>query len=300
MLSMKHLRMMAIFAKVAETGSFKQAAEQLDMVPSVVSKQVRDLENELGLQLIFRSTRSIRLSEVGKTFLVSCNRMLKEAETGFNRVTQQSSALKGSLNITLPTVFICEGFSQFIMQFKQQYPDIQLGLDFNDATRDLIRDNFDMALHIGELEDSQLFAKRIISTQGWVCASSQFNAEMTQLTTPLDLQTIKGVLIPGFVKGIDFTPALTMQPRQTIKPLDYISATNGAFIRMSLNHQPSWAIFPDFVIQEDINSGRLIRLLPDWIVSSTALYAVTPSQLTRLPLAEVFVSEIMAFFNPSS
>lgn len=290
-MNINQLRMMAVFAKVAETASFKQAAEQLAMVPSVVSKQISDLEAQLGTQLLHRSTRSVRLSEQGQIFLKACNKMLQAAEQGFADLSQQRTQPSGHLRLTIPSVLSSDTFAAFVMRFQQSYPEVLLDIDCSDDKKDLIRDHFDLALHIGELPNSQLFGQLLFRTHGIICTHTKYQNLIDAIQHPHDLYQWYGLLLPNLAKGFTLTQhhsGVTL----AIKPPKTTRINTGSLIQNSLKYAPVWSIFPDFAIQKLIKQGTLYRLLPDWYVVADALYAISTAQLTRLPLAHLFVTAL--------
>jgi DNA-binding transcriptional LysR family regulator len=283
------LRMMAIFAKIAETGSFKMASEQLDMTPSVISKCMSDLEKELGLQLLHRSTRSLRVSEAGKPFLEACNQMLQIAHEGLTQVTASHEQPKGLLRITIPSALINEGFASFLAHFQKRYPLIDLDIDCSDERRDLIRERYDLALHIGKSPDSQLFAQSLFKTKGIICAHSSQTEMINAIQSPADLNHWPAALLPSLSGGFELCHHDSEIAKHPIKSQKTMCINSGTLIRFCLSSQSAWGVFLDFNVHQALQSGVLKRLLPNWFITADALYAITPAPLGRLPLAKLFV-----------
>ncbi|MCG9554509.1 LysR family transcriptional regulator [Vibrio sp. Isolate31] len=151
---LNQLRQIVIFAKTVEHGSFRKAAKALHLSPSVVSHHIAKLEEQLGVALLYRSTRKISLTSDGETLLVSAHAMIEAAEDFLNVATKQSAQLMGELSVALPAVLQRTDFVNHIGAFAQLHPNVNIRLDFSDLQRDLVKDGIDVAIRMGSLEDA--------------------------------------------------------------------------------------------------------------------------------------------------
>ena len=147
---------MPIFARVVEEQSFSAAALALGLSKAAVSKNIARLEAQLGARLLNRTTRSLSLTEAGRTFYEGCQRALAEAEAAQRAVGDLAAGPRGTLRISAPMSFGQRHFMPAVADFMTLYPDIDLGLELTDRKVDLVEEGFDFALRIGEMPDSSL------------------------------------------------------------------------------------------------------------------------------------------------
>ena len=166
-----HLRAMAVFATVAETGSFSGAARKLGLSASVVSHHVTVLERHLDTPLLYRTTRRLSLTDAGRKLAGSANDMLAAAEQGFGLIGQQSDSPTGSLKITAPAVLQYARFITRLSTFAKHFPRVEISISFSDRRLNLVAEGYDLAFRIGKLEDSTLIARKLVDGQQVLCAS---------------------------------------------------------------------------------------------------------------------------------
>src|SRR6185437_2160385 len=150
------LRALAIFAKVVEAGSFRSAANALKLSPSVVSHHVAQLEERLGVALLYRSTRQLSLTSEGEKLFNSAKTMLSAAEEGLNSLAFRATEPIGKLNLTVPAMLTKSLLVADIIAFAKTFPKVVLSINFSDIQQELIREGIDLAIRIGDLKDSTL------------------------------------------------------------------------------------------------------------------------------------------------
>lgn len=158
---MLKLDLMAIFAHVAQSGSFTAAALQLGLPKSTVSQRVAELEERLGLRLLHRSTRKLSLTEAGRIYLEHCQAMLDEAGAADAAVSILRDAPAGVLRITAPEASGLKLMPPLLAAFKRAYPQVEVQLTVTDAHLDLVAERIDVALRTGQLRDSSFISRRI-------------------------------------------------------------------------------------------------------------------------------------------
>ena len=155
------LRAIAIFARVAEEGSFSAAGRALRLSTSVVSQHVSNLEQDLGVTLLYRSTRAISLTTEGQTLLSSAKQMLAAARQGLEDITIAGDEPVGALKITMPGFVRESAFEKALWSFARQHRSIAITLRSGDEQRDLIKEGYDLALRLGKMRDSTLRSKKV-------------------------------------------------------------------------------------------------------------------------------------------
>jgi LysR family transcriptional regulator for bpeEF and oprC len=165
---------MQIFVRVVEKGSFSSVAKERGIGQPAVSKQISSLENELGTELIHRTSRTISLTDAGRDFYESALRILDDFESATSRIGRGQTSPRGLIRVTAPPTFARLHMVSKLAGFFASYPDIAVELAASDGPATMIEDGFDLAIHSGELPDSSLIARRFAQTMIIVVATPQY------------------------------------------------------------------------------------------------------------------------------
>lgn len=283
----EHLRSMAVFAQVIDHGSFRRAASTLGLSPSVVSHHVSQLEQQLGVTLLYRSTRQLSLTQDGRAFHLACRQMIDAAEKGLDQLADHTDTLAGELRVAVPAFLSATLFMEDAAAFASAHPKVRLNISFSDQVQDLMDEGFDLAIRIAlnALPESSMRASKLVEIEGVLVASPRFMAERRKPTHPKDLEEMSWVLgnrtsVP-FVDGNGQVVTLKLQPRIEI---DSVHAARG----FALEHL-GLALLPTNLAREDIAEGRLVEVLPDWKIPTATAYAVWPPNAGRMSLSFRFV-----------
>ena len=184
---MDKLKSLMIFMRSAQCGSFSEAARQLGMAPSAVSRAVLRLEDELRVRLLQRTTRSLTLTEDGNRFYQRCQQIINDLEEAELEVKQSHSVPIGTLRIDLSNTFGKIHIAPALLQFAAQYPDLKLNVSFNDRLIDLIEEGIDATVRIGLSSDSSLIMHHLATAYYITCASPPYLAQHGMPTTPTEL-----------------------------------------------------------------------------------------------------------------
>ena len=184
---MDKLKSLMIFMRSAQCGSFSEVARQLGMAPSAVSRAVLRLEDELGVRLLQRTTRSLTPTEDGNRFYQRCQQILHDLEEAELEVKQSQSMPSGTLRLDLSFAFGKMHIAPALLQFAAQYPDLKLNVSFNDRLLDLIEEGVDATVRIGMSSDSSLIMHHLATARYTTCASPQYLAQHGMPTTPTEL-----------------------------------------------------------------------------------------------------------------
>ncbi len=185
---MDKFQAMMVFKAVVDQGGFTPAARRLNISPSAATKNLTALEDELGVQLLNRSTRRIALTDSGREFYQSCSEILESLEEAESALRAKNTAAKGLVRIVMPYSFGRVTFTPELPSFFAQHPEINLDVHFSDDAIDIIKDGFDLAIRSRELEDSQLI-QRVLHKGPVICvASPDYLARHGAPRTPQDLK----------------------------------------------------------------------------------------------------------------
>lgn len=275
-LIMDRIDLMNTFLKVADTGSFTAAADRLDMTPQLASKYVRALEEELGAQLFHRSTRRVTLTDTGSAFYARCARLVSDYEELRADVRQDRCAPRGELRLTAPHCFGEKFLVDALADFSEQYPDIFATLELTDRYVDLLEEGMDLAIRIGSLADSSLLAKKIGMAPVVLCASPDYLAQAATLNEPSDLESHSCIIDTNFKMRNKWTFLVDGQPK--VYDVDGRLKINNAHGARSLALKGRGVVLtPGYMVADDIEDGRLVPVLSDYIASKLAINAVYPA-----------------------
>lgn len=273
------LRAMAIFARVAELGSFRGAAKQLGVSASVVSHQVSALEAQLGTPLFYRSTRKVSLTESGKLLLSPANEMIEAAQAGLAHFVENADEPVGKLNVSLPAVLTSHAIMEHLAAFAVAHPAIALSLRFTDVREGIIQSGLDLAIRMGQMPDSALSQRQLTKENRYLVAGRDYVRGRNRLCHPTDLNAWD---------FIHFSPRLSPL---TLRRQNSASVVLSGRIKISVDNSQAmhrmavanvgFAALPSAMVQSDLQSGALVHLLPDWSLESLPLTAVWPSNSTR-------------------
>lgn len=174
---MNKLKAMQIFVKIVESGSLTAAADHLGLPQSSVVRSLAALEQTLGVQLLYRTTRKIALTAEGRGYYQRCRQILLEVEDAENALSQTQQAPKGRIRLTAPVMFGRMHLGPLVTDFLNHYPDVEVELLLLDRVVDLIEEGMDIALRIGSLPDSSLMARQVGEVKQVTCASPDYIAK---------------------------------------------------------------------------------------------------------------------------
>lgn len=185
-----HLRRLAYFVAVVETGSFTAAAERLGITKAVVSQQVARLERECRTSLLVRTTRKVHTTELGQAFYQRCAAILRDTDDAFDTLTDTAAEPSGLLRLTAPLDYGVRVVVPAIAAFTRRYPACKVDAILSDQTLDLMTANIELAIRVGWLAESSLQARKIGAFRQLLVAPSTMTAQLAGLTAPQDIATL--------------------------------------------------------------------------------------------------------------
>lgn len=270
------LDLFAVFARVAETGSFSKAARDLGLSKATVSKRVAELESAFGVALVARTTRRASLTEAGERTLVHAQRILEEADAARDEALEARASPRGRLKITAPITFGLRYLAPILPEFLKAYPDIQLDVALGDKRVDLIGEGFDAAVRIGVMADSSLMARRLAPVRSHVVASPAYWDAQGRPARPEDLAGHRCFTYVNLPNADAWRFENAAGQRVVVRMGSIVAYDNADLVEPSLCAGLGVAQQPDFICWRDLQSGKLEAVLEDWAAFDLWLHVLTP------------------------
>lgn len=294
---MEQLLDLAAFAKVVEHNSFSGAAAALRLSKSAVSKQIARLERRLGAQLLQRTTRKLALTETGRIVLAHAQRVLAEAEAADAAVQNLQSAPRGLLRVNLPMSFGLGYVAPLLPELLTRCPELRIDLTFNDRRVDLLDDDVDVAIRIGDLADSTLTARRLAFSRFITCAAESYLRKAGVPLVPADLRQHE-CLVYNYLPEAQTWRYEGEGGPWAIKVSGRLHANNGDALRDAALAGIGLVRSPSFIVGPDIAAGRLVPVLEAYEPVPFGIYAVYPAQRFLTPKLRAFIDFLVERFGP--
>jgi DNA-binding transcriptional LysR family regulator len=263
--TMTDLNTLIIFAKVVEANSFSEAARRLEMPISTVSRRIADLENQLGVRLIERSTRNLRLTDIGSEVLYHAKRGAELSETVDCIVSNQLSNVSGVLRLSAPPSISDTLLAPLVAAFQASYPDVRVQILVTDRFVDPIAEGVDLLFRLGPLSDSSLVARKILSYRHQLVASPAYLTTCTPPQTPQDLLGHRLLAFAHWRPEYRWTFVhANGQDKETLTFLPYLSMNDYTGLATALLAGSGIGDLPPVVQPELMRDGRLVEVMPEW------------------------------------
>lgn len=285
------------FIDVVEAEGFSAAGRKIGRSKALLSKYVRELEDELGALLLNRTTRQFSLTEAGHTYYRSATEILKEIDNLADLVREGATDLKGRIRLSAPRTFADAAIGRSLIDFVKAYPDVTLEIISDDRFVDLVEEGFDVAIRITRLEDSGLIARKLDDFRLMTCASPAFLEEHGPINHPSDLARIPAIIDTNgrFLGNWRFTgdcgQTLSVQVNGRMEVNSPLTAMRGAEAGLGV------ALLPDFIARESIASGALVSILEDFITQDRGIYAIYPHRRYLPAKVRTFVDFLTRWFR---
>ena len=273
---MDAFRNMQVFVAVAQASSFRQAALTLGLPSSTVSRRIAELERDVGLRLLHRTTRRVDLTEGGRQYFDHCRRIVQDAELAYRELTQLQSRPRGVIRASMPVDFSVAYLSPMLADFARLYPDIRFQLDLSPAQADLTAGLMDVAIRMAPPKEPHLIARRIATLDIGLFAAPGYLGRHGQPSTPQELQAHQCLCMregPWILRAADGSreEAVPMAGRFVVNNV-------GLLRQLALSGLGIMATCRDWAA-DDIARGALVRVLPGWSPPPVDAYAITATRL---------------------
>lgn len=283
---------LTIFARVAAVQNLGTVAAALGVSAGTVSKRIQALEDELGVRLIDRTTRSSRLTEEGRMFLERAERILAEMHLARDELSANTTQPAGRITITAPASLSRQIVTPAIMSFVTAFPSIEVRVDISDHVANLHEQGYDIAVRFGTLPDSTLKAKRLTSDRIILVASPAYIERAGSPQRPADIEG-HSCLIHGEQRNWTLNRGET---RHSARATGRLISDNGAFLQAAALQGAGLLRTSEIAVLDDLTQGRLIRVLPEFeLGTDAAIWALYPNTRHAMPRLRAFVDHLSAF-----
>ncbi|KVV42332.1 LysR family transcriptional regulator [Burkholderia territorii] len=272
---------LAMFAKVAEEGSFAAAARAMGVSVATVSRAVARLEDRLGARLFNRTSRQLSLTEFGRTICEMAGEIYRRAEEAESSAREMSVQPRGLARLAVPMSFGLRWVAPLLPGFFRAYPEVSIDLHLSDASVDLVADGFDAALRIAALPDSSLVARRLCAVTQYVVASPEYLKREGRPTHPRELADRPCLSYAYRARSDVWRFTNNAGEEEAVMPTGPLRVTNSDALLPTLLDGLAIAELPEFIAAEYLADGRLEAILTDWSLTKGGLYFVTPSARAR-------------------
>ena len=284
-----------LFCRVARTGSFTAAGQEIGLSQPSVSRIINGLEKELGAALFVRSTHAVNLTEAGEDYLQRLEPILSSLEEA-NHMVRGDGTLRGRLRVGSATSFAMREIIPRLPDFLDKNPELKLDLVLTDSFQDLIDQSIDVALRFGTLNDSTMVARKLVGGPRLLAASPAYLEIAGTPKSPADLAQHRVIIGPSSAGAVGWRfkkngKELSVQVESQLMVTVNEASTAAALAGMGIISSSLLGC------RAEIESGKLIRLLPDWEIGSAEVHAVIAAGRNAKPSARAFVEYLVESFR---
>jgi DNA-binding transcriptional LysR family regulator len=287
----------AIFAKVAETGSFARTAAEFSLSQATVSKAISRLEARMKATLFHRTSRRISLTANGHAALERAARILEEGQAVEAEVAEQSASLRGVIRLSAPMSFGIARLAPVLPAFLRAHPDVELDVRFSDEQADLVGDRFDLALRIANLEDSSLLARQLCKVRILLVGSPAYFERHGRPRHPSDLARHKALQYSYQSSGTHWRFKHSRHGEFTQSMAVQMQANNADALTPALLAGLGVALQPAFLIWQELQTGVLEAVMEEWQVEPIALHILTPPGRNRPARVQALIEHLAHSFT---
>lgn len=274
MLKFEHLQS---FVAVAEHGSFTRASVALGLSKAVVSLHVQQLEAQLNVQLLTRSTRHLSISEVGKRFLQDCIALLSLADDMVESARHGQTALGGTLRVTSTHEYGNRFVIPVLARLHSAHPALEIDFTTSPHPANLVAERIDVAIRLGTLADSSNRAVLLGRFQVVPVATPAFLQRVRLPSSPAELEEMKWIGHKGFDAPLTWSRSGNKRVRHTVRLRAAIQSDTASALQGFVMAHCGCAVLPDWLVHDQIESGELVRLLPEYLLPEQGVFAVFPN-----------------------
>ncbi|MCY6379188.1 LysR family transcriptional regulator [Hoeflea prorocentri] len=285
------------FIDVVEAEGFSAAARKNGRSKALLSKYVRELEDDLGALLLNRTTRQFSLTEAGHTYYRSASDILKEIDNLADLVRESNRDLKGTIRVSAPRTFTDADIGRSMIDFAIENPEIKLEITSDDRFVDLVEEGFDVAIRITRLADSGLIARKLAPFKAYICASPDFIKRHPELKHPSDLANVPCITDTNSRSLNNWHFRGESGATETVSVKGPIEVNSPSASMKAVRAGVGVSALPDFVAWPLLKSGEIVTLFDEYMPDDAGIYAVYPHRRYLPAKVRAFVDYLAAWFK---
>lgn len=293
---MDKLACLTAFVTVVESGGFSETARRLNVSKALVSKKVAQLEDELGVRLLNRTTRRISPTSSGQAYYEQCRPLLNELNELDDSVKSSDKTLQGELRLSAPTTFAELHLLSVVSSYTAEHPEVKVTLDLTDRFLNLVEERIDLAIRIGKLEDSSLVSRRIGEIRLLVCASPKYLAKRGTPETLAELSGHCCIIDSNNDFGKNWSIRLG-NVFESVTVNDRITVNNARVACDLVVLGDGVGLLPSFVAEDYLKKGKLVSLFGDEVGDPIGIYAVYLHRKHLSPKVRVMMDFLVKEFG---
>ncbi|MBH0239538.1 LysR family transcriptional regulator [Methylobrevis albus] len=293
---MDTLTRMRTFVEVVDAGGFSAAARKIGRSKALISKYVKELEDELGTRLMNRTTRRFSLTELGQAYYRDAGEILQRVDDLQDMVRDRHGEPTGLLRIAAPRTFGDSILGQAVMEFLALHPAIRIDLNLDDRFVDLVDEGFDCAVRVTELQDSSLIARRLADYRFVIVGRPDMMAATGWPTRPSDLSELPCVIDSNLRNRFNWRFMVDGE-RQTVQVSGRIEVNSPEAVRMAVLAGLGYGAVPQVMVRGDIAAGRLNVVLENFATPPPGIYVVYPHRRHLSAKIRAFVDFLAEWFQ---
>jgi len=291
------LNSLVVFDAVVEAGGFTAAAERLGVAKAKVSIQVGRLEEKLGTTLFLRTTRKVSMTDAGRRLHEECKPLLAGIQEAIDQVGHEKGELTGTLRLTTSVDHAVQSLARAAAEFAARHPALQVDLRTGDRVVDLVEEGIDLAIRLGWLRDSSLRAVKLGEFDQYVVASPGYLQRAGKPKRLQDLAQHDWVAL--MLLPTPFTWKFTRRGEtHTLQVRSRLRVDSPGALRAMLRQGAGISVLDQYSVQEDLKTGALVRLLPDWSLPRGGIHAVYPQGRHVPPRVRQFIDFYRTWLTP--
>lgn len=294
---MDTLTRMRAFIDVVEAEGFSAAARKIGRSKALLSKYVRELEDELGALLLNRTTRQFSLTEAGHTYYRRASEILREIDSLADTVRDTSGDVRGRIKLTAPRTFADAPIGQSLIDFAREHPDIVLDIHLDDRFVDLVEEGYDLAIRITRLESSSLIARKLSPFGIKICGAPELIEKYGRPMRPQDLTRMPCVIDTNG-RWLSNWPFVSEAGEPISVPVTgRLEVNSPQSVRAAAIAGLGFATMPDFIARPALEDGTLVSVLDEFVPAGGGIFAVYPHRRYLPAKVRAFVDYLAQWFR---
>jgi DNA-binding transcriptional LysR family regulator len=277
MVTIMDLNHVSAFVRVVQDGSFTAAARALGLPKSSVSRSIAQLEHDLGVRLLHRTTRKLHLTDAGTAFHNRVSRALADIDEATSAASDLQRELRGPIRVTAPVDLGVWAVASIVARFVRRHPTVHVEVRLSSRIVDLVAENFDLAVRAGPVRDESLIARRAGNLELGLYASARYIARRGAPKNLTELEEHDCILLRTDRGNLAWTLTSSSGQEVTVEPRGAISADDISFLKKAGLAGGGVVLLPTFIVAREERAGKLVRVLSDWRLPGSPLNVVYPS-----------------------